>query len=130
MELRASGPSRHRRPVAFAREPASRSAVIIPRPGPGPEGAPTAAAKESGSANRRPPMPASSTGFNFYPVTAVTIVLLALVNDGAILSIAYVAGDPQSTAAERALQRLGYLVREKESELKALWDFRLPEGTL
>ena len=27
--------------------------------------------------------------FNFYPVTAVMIVLLALLNDGAILSIAY-----------------------------------------
>ena len=27
--------------------------------------------------------------FNFYPVTAVMIVLLAILNDGAILSIAY-----------------------------------------
>ncbi len=27
--------------------------------------------------------------FNFYPVTAIMIVLLALLNDGAILSIAY-----------------------------------------
>jgi len=27
--------------------------------------------------------------FNFYPMTAVMIVLLALLNDGAILSIAY-----------------------------------------
>ena len=27
--------------------------------------------------------------FNFYPVTAVMIVMLALLNDGAILSIAY-----------------------------------------
>jgi H+-transporting ATPase len=27
--------------------------------------------------------------FNFYPVTAVMIVLLAVLNDGAILSIAY-----------------------------------------
>ena len=27
--------------------------------------------------------------FNFYPVTAVMILLLALLNDGAILSIAY-----------------------------------------
>jgi len=27
--------------------------------------------------------------FNFYPVTAIMIVMLALLNDGAILSIAY-----------------------------------------
>ncbi len=27
--------------------------------------------------------------FNFYPLTAVIIVMLALLNDGAILSIAY-----------------------------------------
>jgi len=27
--------------------------------------------------------------FNFYPVTAVMIVIIALLNDGAILSIAY-----------------------------------------
>jgi len=27
--------------------------------------------------------------FNFYPLTAVMIVILALLNDGAILSIAY-----------------------------------------
>jgi H+-transporting ATPase len=34
-------------------------------------------------------MTLSILGFNFYPVTAVMIVLLALLNDGAILSIAY-----------------------------------------
>jgi H+-transporting ATPase len=34
-------------------------------------------------------MTASILVFNFYPVTAVMIVLLALLNDGAILSIAY-----------------------------------------
>ncbi|CAK6700763.1 hypothetical protein IFHNHDMJ_02913 [Synechococcus sp. CBW1107] len=37
--------------------------------------------------------------FNFYPVTAVMIVMLALLNDGAILSIAYdnvhVSSDPE-----------------------------------
>ncbi len=27
--------------------------------------------------------------YNFYPVTAIMIVLLALLNDGAIISIAY-----------------------------------------
>jgi len=38
--------------------------------------------------------------FNFYPVTAVMIVLLALLNDGAILSIAYdkVEGSPNPEA--------------------------------
>lgn len=35
--------------------------------------------------------------FNFYPVTAVMIVLLALLNDGAILSIAYDYADPSPT---------------------------------
>ena len=34
-------------------------------------------------------MTASILAFNFYPVTAVMIVMLALLNDGAILSIAY-----------------------------------------
>lgn len=34
-------------------------------------------------------MTASIVAFNFYPVTAVMIVMLALLNDGAILSIAY-----------------------------------------
>jgi len=34
-------------------------------------------------------MTLSILAFNFYPVTAVMIVLLALLNDGAILSIAY-----------------------------------------
>ncbi len=34
--------------------------------------------------------------FNFYPVTAVMIVLLALLNDGAILSIAYDHAEPSS----------------------------------
>lgn len=34
-------------------------------------------------------MTLSITVFNFYPVTAIMIVLLALLNDGAILSIAY-----------------------------------------
>jgi H+-transporting ATPase len=34
-------------------------------------------------------MTASILVFNFYPVTAVMIVMLALLNDGAILSIAY-----------------------------------------
>jgi H+-transporting ATPase len=38
--------------------------------------------------------------FNFYPVTAVMIVLLALLNDGAILSIAYdkvhYSGEPET----------------------------------
>jgi H+-transporting ATPase len=35
--------------------------------------------------------------FNFYPVTAVMIVLLALLNDGAILSIAYDRARPSGT---------------------------------
>ncbi|VAX35679.1 Lead, cadmium, zinc and mercury transporting ATPase; Copper-translocating P-type ATPase [hydrothermal vent metagenome] len=34
--------------------------------------------------------------FNFYPVTAVMIVLLALLNDGAILSIAYDRAEPSA----------------------------------
>ncbi|MEA5422344.1 plasma-membrane proton-efflux P-type ATPase [Synechococcus sp. CCY9202] len=44
-------------------------------------------------------MTASILAFNFYPVTAVMIVMLALLNDGAILSIAYdnvhVSSDPE-----------------------------------
>ena len=42
-------------------------------------------------------MAASIMIFNFYPLTAVMIVMLALLNDGAILSIAYdnVTGSPQ-----------------------------------
>jgi H+-transporting ATPase len=45
-------------------------------------------------------MTLSILAFNFYPVTAVMIVLLALLNDGAILSIAYdnARGSPQPDA--------------------------------
>jgi H+-transporting ATPase len=45
-------------------------------------------------------MTASILVFNFYPVTAIMIVLLALLNDGAILSIAYDRAKP-SDAPER-----------------------------
>ena len=45
--------------------------------------------------------------FNFYPVTAVMIVLLALLNDGAILSIAYdhvhYSGEPEAWDMRRVL---------------------------
>lgn len=45
--------------------------------------------------------------FNFYPVTAVMIVLLALLNDGAILSIAYdrahISTNPESWNMHRVL---------------------------
>jgi len=41
-------------------------------------------------------MTLSILAFNFYPVTAVMIVLLALLNDGAILSIAYDRTEPSA----------------------------------
>jgi hypothetical protein len=75
--------------------------------------------------------------FNFYPVTAVMIVMIALLNDGAILSIAYdnVHYKEQARSMEHApgaehLHRAGSHRRCRSVWSVLSWRARLPHGPL